>query len=192
MNAKTCEICKKRPAAPLKTRQAEGMSADMDFCVPCFEEAGWENTHSDDGHEGFESLTVRKSVFNTKAELEAWKANVREEIKGCWICNPELNKAQREYAPRTGTSRAGMVINVPIRAAGVEKAAVVEKALTERFEVKVTTNKKTGVTALTAKSAQESFILFWDGQGRFEAGTVQENGRSRKVRNVAEVLRLAS
>lgn len=197
MNAnKTCSICSLRPVASLQNRNEAGMSGDMDYCVPCFDEAGWENSHSDDDHEGFESLTVRQSSFRTKAELEAWKADLRETVKACWVCTPELNLAKRPYTPRQGTSRAGMTITVPIREAGEVKAEVVRVALTDerqngRFEISIKTVKKTGEVFLSAKSAQESFQLRWDARGRFAGGTVSEGTSTRKVRNVAEVLRLA-
>lgn len=160
------------------------------MCNPHATEAGMENEHGDYGHEAIAAKIADKKRL-TKAQATELPRTER-----CWICNPELNEAAKVYAPREGTSRAGMTINVPIRAAGIEKAAVVQAKLSadaqnERFSFKVIVTKKTGEVTLTANSAQESFTLLWDAQGRFTAGTVRENGKTRKLRNVAEALRLA-
>lgn len=197
MNAKTCSICETRPAATGVRKTNAGMSSDMDYCVPCFEESGWENTHSDRAHETFEKLTVRGSSFKNKADLDAYKAEMREETKICWICNPEINEAKREYTVRQGTSRAGMVINVSIRAAGETKAAETTTQLQAlvgegETKAKVATAKKTGDVSLLLQTGKQEFLLFWDARGRFTGGSVKENGKVRKVRNVAEVLRIAS
>ncbi len=172
MNATAkCEICNIRPVPSLQVRDNAGMSRDMKYCVPCYEEAGWENTHAD-GHD---------------------EENVDEH---CWICVPELNEAQREYAPREGTSREGMVVHVTIRATGVEKAAEVIAQLPsiESWDTKVAkpTKRNGQVTKLVFASTVQTFELRWDFQGRFITGTVTEDGKTRKVRNVAEALRLAA
>lgn len=185
-----CTICLLRPAASPATRSAAGMTSDMKYCVPCFDEAGWENTHNDGNHEGIaEKVAAKKRLTpNQKAEQAT--------MADCWICHEELNEAKKGYTPRQGTSRAGMTINVSIRAGGETKAAETEAQMETRqpgaFQVKVTTNKKTGDVAMTAKGGNQSFILFWDARGRFTGGSVTENGKARKIRNVAEALRLAS
>jgi hypothetical protein len=167
------------------------------MCNPHATEAGYENEHSDYGHETFETLTVRKSSFKTKAELDAYKAQLREETARCWICHPELNEATKPYTTRQGTSRAGIVIHVTIRAAGETKAAETQAQIEAiggegEFKFKIATAKKTGEVAFTATGGKQEFILFWDARGRFIGGSVRENGKTRKVRNVAEVLRIAS
>jgi hypothetical protein len=169
MNAKLCTICQTRPISSKANRVAAGMSSDMKYCLPCFDEAGWENSHAD-GH------------------------SESSKVEGCWICYPELNKAQREYTPREGTSRAGMVINVTIRAAGVDKANEVLAKLDESYETtKITKPSKRNaqITKLAFASTVQAFELRWDDRGRFIGGTVTEDGRSKKIRNVAEALRLS-
>lgn len=180
MNVKTCSICSTRPVPSAKARTEAGMSLDMDYCFECFEEADWENTHSDFDHEG-------SNAGNT------------DETDACWICHPELNQAKAEYTTKAGTSRAGMIIHVSMRADGPTKAAQVEeqfKAIEttgEQWEIKTSkpTKRNNHITKLTASSAQETYVLSWDIQGRFNGGTVTEDGKSRKVRNVSEALRLA-
>lgn len=161
------------------------------MCNPHATEAGYENEHSDYNHEGFEKLTVRGSSFKNKAELDAYKAQLREETKNCWICHPELNEAAKEYTARQGTSRAGIVIHVSIRAAGNTKAKETADQLSESFSTSIK-SVKSGGYRLVAVSATQSFELIWDVRGRFTGGSVTENGKTRKVRNVAEALRLAS
>jgi hypothetical protein len=159
------------------------------LCIPCYTEAGWENTHSDQGHEGFEALTVKQTNFRTKAALEEWKAEVRKEIEGCWICRPELNKASAEYVSRAGTSRQGMKLSVTLKASGKEKAAEVQAKLPKGYAAKAQ-NVKGIVTLKAAISTGNGIILRWDANGRFLSGEVQLEGKSRKVRNVAELLRI--
>jgi hypothetical protein len=87
--AKLCTICvKRRPGTGSKGLET---SSDPETCNYCHEEGGWENTHSDYGHEailakfkadGYQSLTEQ--------ERGEWDAS-----KGCWICHPELNLAQQ-------------------------------------------------------------------------------------------------
>lgn len=63
MARKLCTACNTRPAAA----EYNGN------CEPCDTEGGWENEHSDRGHD--ESNTD----------------------PGCWFCHPELNRAQATY-----------------------------------------------------------------------------------------------
>lgn len=175
MATKTCSICKVRPQMTAAERRAEGASRDMDYCVYCHTEALWENTHNDSGH------------GDPNGE-----ANFTEESV-CWICNPELNPANANYRLRTGTSRLGMIINVPLRADGKTKAGVVADKLAPRFATKVSTRK--GITTLTLDFAGDvSFKLRWDADGHYlyAASTATVNGKVRKVRNVAEALRIAA
>lgn len=157
MAAKTCEICKTRPAQTT-TQALRDFGTVFPYCYPCHELAEQENVHSDDGHD-------ESAPFD-----------------GCWVCHPELDQTSAEYTPRSGTSRAGMTINVPIRAAGATKAKVTAEKLSAP-DAKARTSK--GVTTLRSKSLD--LVLNWDQGGRFVGGTVA----GRKVRNVAEALRVA-
>lgn len=53
---KICSICNLRPIPSLQVRSNAGMSTDADFCVPCFDEAGWENHHSDYAHDSINTF----------------------------------------------------------------------------------------------------------------------------------------
>jgi hypothetical protein len=185
MARKVCEICSTRPVGSGKGDQ----DATGAFCNPCYTESGWENTHNDHGHDGIlEKLANKKRLTaNQKAE--------QDHMTDCWICHEELNEAKKAYTVRQGTSRAGIVIHVSIRAAGETKAAETQAQLeqiSEAYSFKIATAKKSGEVTLRVESGQQNFILFWDARGRFIGGSVAENGKTRKVRNVAEVLRIAS
>ena len=183
MARKVCEICSTRPVGS-GTGDQDATGA---YCNPCYTEGGWENTHNDGGHDAILAKIADKKrlTANQKAETA--------HMTGCWICHPELNEAKKAYTVRQGTSRAGMVINVSIRAAGETKAAeVIAKIEALGFSAKVAVAKKTGDVSLLLKSDGIEFLLFWDARGRFTGGAVKQDGKTRKVRNVAEVLRLAS
>lgn len=76
MTKKLCDICGIRNAVSTSVNNGtDGM------CVPCYDEAGWENTHSDGAHDDIAAGTYE---------------NVDEAVymESCWICHPELNKAK--------------------------------------------------------------------------------------------------
>lgn len=60
-------------------------AADSHLCTPCFDYAGWENTHSDSGHDDPEGSDT------------TYLAN---EMEICPVCNPELDP--RNVKIRTG------------------------------------------------------------------------------------------
>jgi len=207
MARKLCNTCNTRPVD-----KAAGIS---DACVPCYEEGGWENCHGDRDHDGLQVILaaletagavelrklapkagVKNAGQHKSAELrEIIREAIRTEIAGCWICFPELNEAQKvskTRAPSTGEkkSRVGQVINVPLRAPGELKAAVVERAAVN-LPVQVSSNKDGSVT-LDITTPTFVMILAWDALGRYdyERSVASINGKAKKVRNVAEALRL--
>lgn len=88
MARKDCNTCGIR-----KGTTANGKDF-ADMCDPCYEEAGWENTHSDGDHDSIIAGTVAygMTTHKTKEAFEAW---LKEEREGCWICFPELNLAKK-------------------------------------------------------------------------------------------------
>jgi hypothetical protein len=142
------------------------------YCLPCADEGQMEIAHTN-GHE-----------YIPEDE--------------CWYCHPELNEAEKPYTPRSGTSRAGMVINVPIREAAIVKAAVVATRLTGvQIEGGTVRKIQASVKAVGAKLSVDKagaatltfgdLELSWDFRGKFVGGTFS----GRKVRNVSEALRVA-
>lgn len=81
MANKLCNVCGMRRVGSGGQQYDTQAAADNGLCGPCDEEGGWENTHSDYGHEG-----------NPEAEY----------TEGCWICHPELNVAQQKPTSKAG------------------------------------------------------------------------------------------
>lgn len=172
---KTCRSCQIRAIGtgnPGTGPYAEDASyaKSVELCRPCATEAGWENMHSDDGHEDGDSEDA--------------------DVAGCWVCYPELNLAAKPRSERAGSTRQGMRLTVPIRANGKAKAEAVKAQLPEGYTATIRTEK--GRTTLRVKGAV-TIVLNWDAyRGAFVSGTAQAtNGTAKRVRNASEALRYA-
>jgi ribosomal protein S14 len=178
---KTCVICKTRPGMTASQLQFLGLGRDYaDQCQPCHVEAEWENAHSDRNHEAFNAETWVPETTERVVDLI-------EETKDCWICHPELNEAAKTYAPRSGSSKAGMKIHA--KGSVRDKIEVVKRAAMERgLSMAI---EETG-GQYTAKI--NGLQLSWDASGRYDyAGSSWANGgKVTKVRNVSEALRILS
>lgn len=178
MISKRCEMECGRPAS---SESPEGR-----ICAPCLEEAEWENLHSDNGHEGIDTLEIGNTNLRSKKAFNAFVAETKAEMESCWVCHPEFNKAKEIYVQRTGTSREGIKLSVPPKADAKTKAlsvaAKIEGRHFEKGSVKVRTVK--GITTLRAGEV----TLTWDVNGRFVSAGSSVNGK--KVRNVSEALRV--
>lgn len=80
MANKMCNVCGRRRVGSGGKKYDVQSAAAIGLCGPCDEEGGWENTHSDQGHEQGEG----------------------EYRDGCWICHPELNVAQKGSTGKAG------------------------------------------------------------------------------------------
>lgn len=168
----SCNVCGKRRAVKSINGQ----------CEPCFEEGGWENTHNDAGHSEF--------------DLGALTEEQAEEVHGCWICYPELNRAQ---VFRTGRSRAGMVIvakgteihkSETFRVAA-EAAGWTVEMMRETYELEADAEGEGTRYYATATRGTDSISLAWDGRAYdYPASSANLAGKGRKVRNLKEALRL--
>ena len=101
MAATMCNVCGKRRG---KTgSKGTETSPHHDMCNYCYEEGGWENTHSDYAHE-----TIKMQLAN--GELEKWAKDELPNMETCWICHPELNLAQKpaSKAASTGSKKQGV------------------------------------------------------------------------------------
>jgi hypothetical protein len=180
---KRCVSCNLRPQM---TRSNPNFSHGTESCEPCDTLGGWENAHSDAGHDDIDSYTVENTTFKTKAEVKAYIAETKREMESCWVCHPELDQTRKDYTPRTGTSRKGMKLNVTRSQSAKEKAALVTMAIEGKGNGSVKVYTRKGVTTLTGKIGDEITVkVVWDG-ARFSTGQI--NGR--KVRNVSETLKL--
>lgn len=162
----TCEDCGRKV----------GKSGHPTLCDRgCLDYAGWENTHSDSGHD-------------TDASAP------KDEMDQCPICHPELDP---RTAKPTGKSRMGMVI--------VAKGSEIHKSETFRVAAEAagwTVNVLGYVTdgeegeeryVATATKDGQTIELAWNGRAydyHSSSATLALNGKARKVRNLKEALRL--
>lgn len=100
MARKVCTVCGIR-----KGTTANGKDF-ADMCDPCYQEAGWENTHSDGDHDNINAGNVVYGMTTHKTE-EAFQAWLKEEREGCWICFPELNLAKKSAKAQPTTKKQG-------------------------------------------------------------------------------------
>lgn len=85
MTAKLCIVCNTR-------RPSRNNGRDFaDMCGACYQESGWENTHSDGNHDGIQAVIENKGIDG----LSPADASELPHMDGCWICHPELNLATR-------------------------------------------------------------------------------------------------
>lgn len=100
MAAKICSICGKRRVYTGTGPGVDPAPHGWDGCNYCYTEGGWENTHSDYGHE-----TIKMQVAN--GEPEKWAKEELPNMASCWICHPELNLAQKPVRATTGPKVQG-------------------------------------------------------------------------------------
>ncbi|GAB3334579.1 Rho termination factor N-terminal domain-containing protein [Micromonospora halotolerans] len=134
----------------------------VQLCVPCHEEAQWENEHSDRSHDALPEDAAERA--------------------GCWICHPELNRASADYKGRCATSRAGMKMNVTRKMSSREKAELVAQQLTKSNIVQ---HKDGGVTLIGDSPAGKVELRFTARSFDYKASRVG----GKKVLNVAAALR---
>jgi len=170
---KRCAVCEIRPASPLT---AEGMTCEL-----CYEEAGWENAHSDHGHDDIDTYSLENTHFTEQAEVDAYIAETKQEMESCWICQPSLNKASGAKV-RVGTPRLGMTFNVTIKADGATKATEVKALLKARGLSGAKITETDGGVMLELSKA--GIVCVWSDSGK--RIVTQVNGKN--VRNVSEIL----
>jgi hypothetical protein len=149
-----------------------GKSGHPTLCTPCFDYAGWENTHSDSGHD---------------VDASAPKAEMDE----CPVCHPELDPRK---AKATGRSRAGMVIVA--KGSEIHKSQIFKEAAEAAGWTVTVTGESYGEDEVTryyadAHKGDEAIQLAWDGRAYdYAASSARINGKDRKIRNLKEALRV--
>lgn len=177
-----CSICGTRPAGGADAK----LAGHKDYCDECLHEAEWENEHEDDAHDA-----VTEGTFKPKGGQGKL---IRERMEVCWICKPELNKAAKPYAERTGTSRKGMVMTVPVHGRAGDKAKIVIEAAQNHQGVDVKSRQREGRVEVTISGSFGTMVLAWDktsGAYAYEFSSIKQNGKKeRTVRNIAAALRI--
>lgn len=161
-----------------------------ELCDLHLEEADWENTHNDNAHDRIAAKDVAHKDFGsmTASEYREWIRDTKVEMEKCWTCHEELNVANKP-APeaRVGTSRAGMVMTVPVRGSGEEKAAAVIAALAAvKLTASVRVLPKAGLVVLLLQG-KTALQLTWSVAGKYDYTASNIDGH--KVRNVSAALK---
>jgi hypothetical protein len=144
------------------------------LCKPCREYAEWENTHADENHAD------------------------QQVVEDCPVCHPELDP-RKPVAKREGRSRAGMVIVA--KGSEIHKSLVLKTAAEaigwtveierETYELPEGAEGEGTRYYATATRGADSISLAWDGRAYdYPASSALIGGKSRKVRNLKEALRL--
>lgn len=188
MNRKLCEICEIRPIMSTASKRARG--TNFPYCDPCQDLAEWENRHSDEAHDRINS----GEWLPTDAD---GAESIMREMADCWICHPALDESAKDYKPRAGTSRVGMRMTVRRTMTGVEKAEAVRvqiRAAKRRISAVINAGgiESAGRTSLTVSAKGVKMDLYWDETGRYDyaASDATVDGKSRKVRNASEALKI--
>lgn len=180
---KPCGICKTRPVS---NSQELPLGIKGTMCIPCYDESGWENTHSDQGHDRIAAAIIANEVLSDTDQAEV------DVMAACWICRPELNEASATYVPRKGTSRAGMVMNTTHSQAPTTKAQIVAAKAEGKGKVEISASQMNVFIKVTCSAG--TLQLAWTMDGAYDydnsAWTATGSGKTVKVRNVAAALRL--
>lgn len=165
--AALCSICQARPVGA-QPRFGEAREArSMGYCTPCFTLAGWENTHSDDGHSD------------------------DAPVDNCWACHTEL--IPLPGSARVGTSRLGVTHSVRRQDTGRDKAKTVATHIVASTSVEKPTVRSYARGTISVRVIHEAgtIRLDWDAEGHFlPTSKIERDGSVRKVRNVSEAYRL--
>jgi hypothetical protein len=166
---KMCQICAKRP---VDTKTA---GRDSTMCEPCYEYAGWENTHSDDGHEGTAPIDPD--------DLAAWEA----EKANCPVCqgNDPANKPARKNGSKPGRSvTKPMTTESKSFDAKAKAFAAVAKAAGWSAKIhKISANS----AQVIATSHGETISMVWDhGAYQYDVSEHKDaDGHKAKIRNAS-------
>jgi ribosomal protein S14 len=162
-----------------------------ELCKECREYGEWENEHQDNRH--------AEIVAALEAGLDASVLSPEGavELAGCQVCHPELDRRKAPLGSKTGRSRAGMVI--------VAKGSEIHKSQTFKAAAEAagwTVTILGSVNIAEDGEEQERYVaratkgsdvieLAWNGRAYdYPSSSAVINGRSRKVRNLKEALRV--
>lgn len=171
--SKRCDICGKRPAASKRANDGiEGM------CHPCYEYAGWENTHSDDDHEEYRNGTT------------TFESDVRDaidaEIAKCPVCqgnNPADEEVIPSKSPKAHVKSKPMAATRP----GQNKAArFADFANEEGWKAHSTTDKGSDTVIATNVDGQTITMVWHTGAYDYALSAHKDvKGSVRRIRNAS-------
>jgi hypothetical protein len=80
-----------------------GLSPNM-LCMPCYDYAGWENTHDDYGHDTINAEVEDKggdpATYLSQMDMTTWGMDMPE----CPVCHPERDKRREVRTGHTNTA----------------------------------------------------------------------------------------
>lgn len=164
-----CEVCGVRRI----DRKTQGRDSTM--CGPCFEYAGWENIHSDNGHEAILDKDVR-----TGDELD--------EIQDCPVC--QGNDPADKPARKNG-SKPGRKVAKPVKTSGgqtkAQKFAADAKAAGWKPRIETVENGHLEIVTATHPNTGEWLRIQWRDGACLNTGTTHKrpDGKTVKVRNAS-------
>jgi hypothetical protein len=171
---KRCEACGKRPV----DRKTQG--ADSTMCEPCFEYAGWENTHVDNDHTAYAAGEYVPETTERAVELV-------DEIKQCPVCQG-ADPADKP-AKKNGSKPGRKVAKQPERKQGQTKGQkFAEEAKANGWKVQIEDRERGHLEIVTASRRGGEFIqIQWRDGACLNTGTTHRraDGKRVKVRNAS-------
>lgn len=170
-----CQVCGNRPI----DRKTQGRDSTM--CAPCFDYAGWENTHSDERHETYRNTTGLKI-----------DAAFERELNECPVC--QGNNPADVSAKKNG-SKVGRTVSKPAKPEGTgfdakaKAFATIAKSAGWTGKVRQVT-KTTAQVIATAKDGR-SITMTWNaGAYDYDASQYKDGKHSAKIRNASAARRM--
>jgi hypothetical protein len=166
--ATRCAVCQRRPV----DRKTQGRDSTM--CEPCYDYAGWENTHSDNGHEG-------------QGDLPTTPKELLEEMAICPVCQGEnpANEPARKTAQPKAHDKSKPAARKPGQTKGERFA---EDAKANGWKVRREVDEKGHLEIVTAHAAGGEWLkIQWRDGSCLNTGTTHKrpDGKVVKVRNAS-------
>lgn len=170
-----CAVCGTRR----KDNRTQGRDSTM--CRPCYDFAGWENTHVDEGHAGIADGSTKVDNMVELAEIEAT-------MKICPVCagaDPAKTKP-KSRAPKKAPTKPNT--SKPVDGIDHPKAAKFAGAAKDNGWKVGSFETRKGISTLVVTAAGGEWIeISWEGNRCCNTGTTHKgtDGKVRHVRNAS-------
>jgi hypothetical protein len=160
-----CNVCGTRKI----DKKTQGRDSTM--CAPCYDYAGWENSHNDNGHDAIQGSETPEHI---------------EEMRGCLVCLG-LDPAKEDAKPAKATKKTVAKPAKIVDGENPKAARFAADAVAAGW--KVGSIKKVGnvTTVIVLAGGGEYVQIAWDGTQCVNTGTTHKgtDGKVRKVRNAS-------